>query len=74
MYHDSTYAETCELHCTDKDQSIDSEVLNFHPGKYLDVSVNRELKIQLKYNKHHDLYIGAKAGLEFTTIGPKQFK
>lgn len=66
------YAETCTLHCTDNDNVLEGEILNFRPEAYLDVSVNRELKIKLRFDSNHKIYVGSMSGYEFTTKGPDE--
>jgi hypothetical protein len=68
----NSYDDVCKIHCTDNDRVVDGEILNFKPEAYLDVSLNRSLKVQLRYNKKQELYVGSMAGLEFTTKGPKK--
>jgi len=66
------HEETCTINCTDNDRSIEVDVLNFVPETYLDVSVNRQVKLSMHYDKQHKIYVGSMSGLEFTTTGPAQ--
>jgi hypothetical protein len=51
------------LHCTDKNQYIDGEMLNHKPKAFLEVALNT-VKLRMTYmNKS---YVGSMAGLEFT--------
>jgi hypothetical protein len=67
-----TYDDTVKLHCTDNSKIIDAEVLDFNPRHVLTVSVQRAIKLILKYNAAGDNYVGSMAGMEFTTQGPKE--
>lgn len=73
------YEETCEVICTDNDKMVIAEVLNFRINQELSVSINRSIKVNMRYNPKHKIYIGSAAGLEFTSDGPitrevKRFK
>ena len=72
--HFNSYEEKCKITCTDNGNILDVEVLNFKPQAYLDVSVNRSFKLQLKYNDRHNIYVGSMSNYEFTTSGPKLLK
>ena len=67
-----TYADTVELHCTDKSEIITAEILEFRPGMLISVSIQRKIKMMLKFNQRGNNYVGSMAGLEFTTAGPKE--
>lgn len=73
------YADTCEVHNTDTGKSATAEILTFVPNKVLDVSLNRSVKLSMRWqpapNKNFDydgLYIGSMTGMEFTSHGPDQ--
>jgi len=68
------YADTCEIHNTDRDKVMTVEVLDFLPQKKLVVSVQRSVKVTLTYNEYHKVYIGSMAGMEFTSSGPQEFE
>ena len=68
------YADTCEIHNTDRDKTMTVEVLDFFPQKKLVVSVQRSVKVTLTYNEYHKVYIGSMAGMEFTSTGPQEFE
>jgi hypothetical protein len=67
-----TYADTVDLHCTDKNETINAEILEFRPNMLISVSIQRKIKMILKYNQRGNNYVGSMAGLEFTTPGPKE--
>jgi len=66
-----SYEDTCELK-SDRDVVVEAEVLDFSPQKYLSVTVNRSVKVNLQYIPKHDMYLGNMAGMELTTKGPKE--
>ena len=66
----SVYEETCVVHCTDNGNELIVDILNFNPEKYLDVSVNKQIKLNMRYDPKHHIYVGSMTGLEFTTKGP----
>ena len=68
------YADTCEIHNTDRDKTMTVEVLDFLPQKKLVVSVQRSVKVTLTYNEYHKVYIGSMAGMEFTSTGPQELE
>jgi len=68
------YADTCEIHNTDRDKTMTVEVLDFFPQKKLVVSVQRSVKVTLTYNEYHKVYIGSMAGMEFTSNGPQEIE
>lgn len=67
-----TYADVVELHCTDKNENVSAEILEFRQGILLSVSIQRKIKMILKFNQRGNNYVGSMAGLEFTTLGPKE--
>lgn len=67
-----TYADTVDLHCTDKNEIVPAEILEFRPGILISVSIQRKIKMILKFNHRGNNYVGSMAGLEFTTSGPKE--
>ena len=72
MRKTTTYADTCNIHCTNNNKEMLVEILNFKPEAFIDVSVNRSVKVTLRYEKApNNHYVGMMAGLEFTTKGPK---
>lgn len=52
-----------KLYCTDKNQHVEADVMNYRRGVFLEAVVNT-VKLNLQFNK--DLYVGSMAGLEFT--------
>lgn len=69
IHHD----ETCSVHCTDNDKTVEAEVMNFRPQDGLTVILATN-KIVMKYKKQHDIYVGSLMGMEFTSKGPKYYE
>lgn len=67
------YNDSVELVCTDNNQKAVAEILDFKPENMLTCSVNRQVKVSLKYNHAKKLYIGRVGSLEFTTSGPESY-
>jgi hypothetical protein len=63
------YNDKCSITCTDKDQVVEAEVMDFRPKQNLTVVLANN-KIHMKYNGR--LYVGNAIGMEFTSIGPDE--
>lgn len=72
MRHEHYYEDEVDVHCTDTDATVRSDVITFVPEQYLEVSVARKFKLNLRYNAQHDCYIGSSSGLEFQAQAPKR--
>lgn len=59
------------MYCIDTDKTVIAEVLSITDKKYLSVSINRSVKVELLYQPRHNIYVGSQAGLEFTSSGPE---
>jgi gamma-glutamyl-gamma-aminobutyrate hydrolase PuuD len=55
-----------DLHCTDKNQYIEAEILNIRESSYLEAVIQNSIKLHMQYNSKHKTYIGSMGGLEFT--------
>lgn len=66
-----TYDDTCEL-VGENNNKVTAEVLDFNPLKYITVTVNRQVKVTMQYIPRHNVYRGNMAGMELTTLGPKE--
>jgi len=67
-----TYSDTAEITCTENNQSLTGEILDFKPEQSLSVSINRQAKVILKYNTRNKNYIGKVGTMEFVSDGPKE--
>ena len=63
------YEDKCSITCTDKDQIVEAEVMEFRPKQHLTVVLATN-KIHMKYNGR--LYVGNAVGMEFTSKGPDE--
>ena len=68
------YEQTCMLTCTENDQVVKGEVIDFRQGSLLIVSLERQIKETLKFDAHRDHYRGSMSGYEFVTNGPKEIR
>jgi phage terminase large subunit-like protein len=62
-----------EICCTDNNQTATAEVLEFNPEKSLSCSVNRQVKVVLKYESDKNQYVGRVGSLEFVSKGPTSY-
>lgn len=67
-----SYAKEAQVHCTDNGRDLLCDVIQFNPGKFLTVSVEGKVNIDLRYVEKFDHYVGTMAKLEFTSSGPKR--
>jgi hypothetical protein len=63
------YNDTVELTCLENGNSITAEVLDFTPAYMLTCSVNRQVKVYLRYNSADKRYKGNVGSLEFESTG-----
>lgn len=61
-------AETCTVTSEAKGQTVVADVLNFQEEKYLSVSLNKSVKLNLQWNGR--VYEGKMAGMTFVSSGP----
>jgi hypothetical protein len=59
------------LTCSDNGKSNHAEVLSFIPEQKLVVSIDRSIKMEMRYNPKNKMYIANQSGLEFVSSGPK---
>lgn len=65
------YDEDCKVTCVDNGKVVTADVLNFSPQKTLSVSLDRSVKLVLKYSEKNDEYQGDLYGRTFVSNGPK---
>lgn len=68
------YKQTCMLTCTNNDQLVKGEVIDFRQGSRLTISLERQIKLTLKFDAHRNHYYGSMSGYEFVTTGPKEIR
>jgi hypothetical protein len=66
------YEDTCKVTDTDSGKTLDAEILDFKRGYMLTCSVNRQVKIIMRYNNGSKNYTGRVGSMEFTSTGPKE--
>mgnify|MGYP000063602662 CR=1 FL=1 len=67
-----SYSDTCEIVNTNNSAVVVAEILEFKPSFVLTVSINRSIKVVLRYDAVLKLYVGNMAGMEMTSTGPKE--
>lgn len=65
------YDDKVKVTCVDNNQTVDAEVLEFKPQSLLSISLERKLKLVLKYIAKSDEYQGELYGRTFVSKGPK---
>ena len=67
-----SYADTVDVKSIDSGQTVSAEILDYKPAKSLSVSINRQIKLILKYDKNKKHYAGRAANMEFVSAGPEK--
>lgn len=65
------YDETAQVKCVDNGQTVIADVLEFKPQVMLSISLNKSIKLVLKYSNQSDEYQGDLYGRTFVSKGPK---
>jgi len=65
------YDDIAKVTCVDNNQTVNGEVLEFKPQSMLSVSLEKSIKIVLKYNQKNDEYQGELYGRTFISKGPR---
>ena len=73
MTREIEYEDECELYNFDSGKTVTAEILNFQPERSLTVSINRSIKVTLRYQENGKKYIGSAGGFEFWSDGPKGY-
>lgn len=66
------YQDTVKLTCLENDKTLTGEILDYKPGYMLAASVDRRVRVTLRYNVEKKLYIGRVGALEFVSKGPEK--
>jgi plasmid maintenance system killer protein len=64
------YSDTVEVKSVESGQSTTAEILDFKPKNSLSVSINRQIKLILRYNQTKNQYFGKTGTMEFVSDGP----
>ena len=67
------FDDKCMIECTNNDRKVEAEVMAFKEHDFLSVSIQRSIKINMRYNERKGVNIGNQSGLEFITEGPQKF-
>lgn len=67
VQHDQTVTVTC----SDNGKSNHADVITYIPEQKLVVSLDRSIKMEMRYNPKNKMYIANQSGLEFVSTGPK---
>jgi hypothetical protein len=65
------YEETCQVKCVDNGEVVTADILEFKPQVLLSISLNKAIKMVLKYVAKSDEYQGDMYGRTFVSKGPK---
>jgi hypothetical protein len=65
------YDENCKVTCVDNNETVTADILDFKPQLLLSVSLNKSIKMVLKYAAKSDEYQGDLYGRTFVSKGPK---
>jgi len=65
------YDDTALVKCVDNNQTVNADVLEFKPQVLLSVSLDKSIKVVLKYNLKNDEYQAELYGRTFISKGPK---
>ena len=72
MKYGTFFEDEADIYCIDTEKTVVGDIIWFNEGLFLEVAINHRFKLNLQYNKQHDIYIGKHAGLEFQSNGPKK--
>ena len=65
------YEDTAKITCVDNGETVTAEILEFKPEVLMSVSLERKIKLTLKYNVKNLEYQADLYGRTFTSKGPK---
>lgn len=73
MNNRTEYSDQVKLTCTENNQILEAEILDFKPAYMLTCSINRQVKVYMRYNNANKNYVGNVGSLEFETNGPTEY-
>jgi hypothetical protein len=65
------YDDKCQVTCVDNGETVGADILEFKPQVLLSISLNKAIKMVLKYVAKSDEYQGDMYGRTFVSKGPK---
>lgn len=72
MYRRPVYETKCTVRCTDNMKRYAADVLDFQPKSKLVISIDKKIRMEMRYNPRSTMYICNQSGLEYTSSGPRQ--
>jgi hypothetical protein len=66
------YKDTVILTCLENNKTVKGEVLDFKPAYMITVSIDRKVRVVMRYNTDKKLYLGKVGSLEFSSTGPSK--
>ena len=70
----SYFSDKCTVVCDENQNKVVGEVIKFNKNKFLIISINRNIRLEMSYDRIKNIYIGNAAGLIFTSLGPEEVK
>jgi hypothetical protein len=65
------YDDTAQVTCVDNGQTVKAEILDFKPQVLMSISLEKSIKLVLKYVAKSDEYQAELYGRTFVSKGPK---
>lgn len=66
------YDDVVDVTSVNNGLTVEAEILDYRPGRVLEASINRQVKVKLNWNAKRGLYAGHVGSLEFESKGPKE--
>ena len=73
MNQQTRFEDVCEVENIKTGQTVTGEILSFREEEFISLTINRAVKLRLNWNERAGLYIGAMAGMEFQSEGPRAY-
>ena len=73
MNREVRFDDVCDVENIKTGQTVQGEILSFREGEYISLTINRSVKMNLRWNEHAEVYVGAMAGMEFQSEGPRAY-
>ena len=67
------FEDTCIVQNIKTDITATGEILNFREKEFISLTINRSVKLHLKWNERAGVYVGNVAGMEFQSDGPESY-
>lgn len=67
------YSDKLLLECVENGKTLEAELLEYRHAYSITCSVQRQIKVYLRYNASSKQYLGRVGSLEFSTTGPKKY-